>query len=439
MKKLLSIVLCLIGITFAQSGKDTVEYREHFIVVDTIIIRGNNITQPHIILNELTFQKGDTLTLSAINYNRERIYSLGIFNKVNVYPMPDIQKMVLYIDVEEAWYIWPIPFIELVDRDWKKLSYGIDLYIKNFRGENQNVHIKGAFGYDPHLNLSYSIPYLIRKDQIFLNWSAYYGNIKNRSQVADTLFGDNYNQRYIYSSLGIGKRFSLYARATLSGMFEYIKTPQSPYNANFPVKSVARIPSISAAYSYDSRDLAQFPSKGIYASTEYDYKGFGISNTRYSVFLLDYRQYKEIGNSISMKWRLATRQVFGNNIHYIDYSYLGYAERIRGNYSSQHEGNSMYVASVEAKYPIIKEWNLKLNLPVIPQALQSYRMALYYQVFFDAGMVRKQKQEISFNDFDSGYGGGITILFLPYNLIRLEMAWNKFGKLEYIVDIGVSF
>ena len=140
-----------------------------------------------------------------------------------------------------------------------------------------------------------------------------------------------------------------------------------------------------------------------------------------------------------MKWRLATRQVFGNNIHYIDYSYLGYSERVRGNFSTQHEGNSLYIGSVEVKYPIVKEWNVKLDLPLIPQALQSYRMALYYQVFFDAGTVRKKGQPVSFNEFDSGYGGGITVLFLPYNLIRLEMAWNNFGKLEYIVDIGVSF
>lgn len=439
MKKLLFVFLYLTCISLAQTEKDTAFYKEPFVVVDSIIIRGNAITEPHVILNELTFKKGDTLTLSAMNFNRERIYSLGIFNKVNLYPMPDLEKMNLYIDVEEAWYIWPIPFIELVDRDWKKLSYGIDLYVKNFRGENQNLHVKGAFGYDPHLTLSYSVPYLYRKEQIYLNWSAYYGNIKNRSLIADTLFGENYKQRYIYSTLGIGKRFSLYDRAIISGMFEYIKTPQSPFNPNFPKETIARIPSLSAAYSYDSRDLAQFPSRGIYVTSEYDFKGFGINDTRYSVFLFDYRQYRELSKTISVKWRFATRQVFGNNIHYIDYSYLGYAERIRGNFNTQHEGNSLYVASVEAKYPIIKEWNLKLNLPIIPQALQSYRMALYYQIFFDAGTVRKKGEPVTINDFDSGYGGGFTILFLPYNLIRLEMALNKFGKKEYIVDIGISF
>jgi len=439
MRKVLLVIFLLASCSFARTESDTTEYKEPFVVVDTIIIRGNKITEPHIIFNEITFQKRDSLTLKSLNYNKERIYSLGIFNKVNIFPVPEGNKMVVYIDVEEAWYIWPIPFIDLVDRDWKKISYGIDLTIKNFRGENQNVHVKGALGYDPHLAISYTIPYLLRKEQVFLNWSGYFGDLNNRNKHADSLYGENYTQRYMYSTIAIGKRFSLYDRATISGTFEYINTPQSKIHPSFPKSNIARIPSLGLAFSHDSRDLAQFPINGLFLSTEYDFKGLGLDSTNYSVFLFDYRQYEELGYKISLKWRLATRQVFGTNIHYIDYSYLGYTERIRGDFNLQEEGNSLYFTSVEIKYPLLKEWNLHLHLPIIPESLQSYRIALYYQLFFDAGTMLQKIKNISFNDFESGYGGGFSILFLPYNVLRLEMAMNKFGKLEYIVDLGLSF
>ena len=80
------------------------------------IIRGNIITDEFILLRELTFAKGDILTPAAASYNRDRIYSLSIFNKVEINPVIYNGKTCAVIYVEESWYIWPIPFAELKDR-----------------------------------------------------------------------------------------------------------------------------------------------------------------------------------------------------------------------------------------------------------------------------------------------------------------------------------
>ena len=50
--------------------------------VDSIVIKGNDITEPEIILTELTFSKGEVVDSVKLRYNRERIYSLGIFTNV---------------------------------------------------------------------------------------------------------------------------------------------------------------------------------------------------------------------------------------------------------------------------------------------------------------------------------------------------------------------
>ncbi|PKL81550.1 MAG: hypothetical protein CVV24_14660, partial [Ignavibacteriae bacterium HGW-Ignavibacteriae-3] len=50
--------------------------------IDSIRISGNDITEEFIILRELTFQIGDTVSGKTLKYNRERVYSLRLFNHV---------------------------------------------------------------------------------------------------------------------------------------------------------------------------------------------------------------------------------------------------------------------------------------------------------------------------------------------------------------------
>ncbi|MFN3694152.1 MAG: hypothetical protein ACK4UV_04010, partial [Ignavibacterium sp.] len=71
--------------------------------------------------------------------------------------------------------------------------------------------------------------------------------------------------------------------------------------------------------------------------------------------------------------------------------------------------------------------------------LLKYRVALYTQLFGDAGTTLYKNQSLSLNRFKSGYGLGLTFLVLPYNLLRIEYAFDNFGKTEWIFDLGVAF
>ena len=108
-------------------------------VVDSIIVQGNDITEEEIILRELTFASTDTINQKILEYNKERIYSLGLFTKVDLFIYPFEQKNILVINVEESWYIYPIPVASLREGDWNKLSYGFYLVVKNLRGRNETI------------------------------------------------------------------------------------------------------------------------------------------------------------------------------------------------------------------------------------------------------------------------------------------------------------
>ena len=84
---LLFILFISILKTFAQGTDSTVITGTYSVKIDTIIIRGNDITEDFIILRELTFKQGDTLTDKKASYNKDRVYSLDIFNQVKIFPI----------------------------------------------------------------------------------------------------------------------------------------------------------------------------------------------------------------------------------------------------------------------------------------------------------------------------------------------------------------
>ena len=101
----------------------------------------------------------------------------------------------------------------------------------------------------------------------------------------------------------------------------------------------------------------------------------------------------------------------GKLVPFYDYSYLGYSERIRGHFFDESEGNNLYLASLEFNYPLVKDFNISFDfIPIIPQQLLSYRVALYLQMFGDTGATQFKGQPISINDFHFRlwFGNNIT-------------------------------
>jgi outer membrane protein assembly factor BamA len=410
------------------------------IKVDSIQIIGLKITEPDIILRELTFSIGDTVTYEQLKFNRERIYSLGIFNRIELHIAETSMANILVINAEESWYIYPIPFVELEDKDWDKISYGMYFVIKNFRGRNESIVSRAALGYDPSFNLTYTNPYLIRKQNIYFSTQVAYVHAKNKSNYAEQLYGDEFNQKFISASVTVGKRIMLFHKVGINLAFDYIETPEYFRGISASNHRIDKVLSIGANYSYDTRDLAQFPRDGMFAAIEFKTKGLGIDGVNYQVFNFDFREYRKFWGELGAKWRIASRLTMGDNVPFYDRSYIGLSERIRGHYNIEQEGHNSYIGSVEINYPFIKEINIDLDfVPLLPRQLLSYRVALFLSLFADTGTTRLHGQPLSIKNFDSGYGTGLTLLILPYNLFRIEHAFDEFGNNQWILDLGISF
>lgn len=441
MKKYIVLLIIVIGCPAFNLGQDTLKYSgDYSVVIDSIKITGNETTKDFIILREITFSAGDTLTPSIAKYNLDRIYSLGIFNIVKVYPETINNINYAVIDVEEGWYIYPVPFLEVRENDWKKLSYGAILVVKNFRGRNENLSLRGAFGYNPFFRLLYFNPYLIKEADIFFDVSATYGTVANKSGTAETLYGQQFDQKDITGFMEIGKRFGLYNRLSMILGYSYVETPFYIKGISASDSRIDHIPFVSFAYSYDTRDLVQFPKEGLLGAASVELKGLGNDGIKYDIIKLDFREYRRIIGDLHAKWRFTTRLTGGKLVPYYDMSFIGFDERIRGHYYKELEGNNYYLGSMELFYPLLKDIHINFDfVPLLPKALLSYRVAIYAELFGDAGATKFKGESLSINDFRSGYGGGITFLILPYNVVRFEIGLDEYRNTEFIFNVAASF
>jgi outer membrane protein assembly factor BamA len=248
------------------------------VVIDSIIISGNNQTKDFIILRELTLKSGDTLTTQLAQYNRERIYSLDIFNEVKLKTFKTNNRNYLLIDIEESWYIYPIPIAFLNDRDWNKISYGMAVKIKNFRGRNEEIFSRFTLGFDPSVDLAYFNPSLAKDLDLFTEFQFGYSISKNRSNNAIKLAGGDFEYNVYYGRIIFGKRFGLFHRVFLTPGFDYVESPFYIKNVSASNQRIDRTVILGLNYAYDTRDLIQYAKDGIFTYAGYEFKGLGIND-----------------------------------------------------------------------------------------------------------------------------------------------------------------
>ena len=94
--------------------------------VTDIVVIGNDHTKENVIIRELLFNEGDTLTWFLLDRSRQRVLNLHLFNQVEmqVYPKEN-DELLLIIDVTERLYFYPVPILTMRERDWSKWSYGL--------------------------------------------------------------------------------------------------------------------------------------------------------------------------------------------------------------------------------------------------------------------------------------------------------------------------
>jgi outer membrane protein assembly factor BamA len=407
------------------------------VVIDNIVIRGNEVTKDYVILREMSLHPGDTLTLSAAEFDRDRISSLGLFNRVELSYHLTNDTATLYVDVHERWYIFPFLVIGVKDRDWKKFYYGLGFLHDNFRGRNEKVSASFALGYDPYVSLRYSNPLLGLGSNLFINTKLFYSRLRNKS-LASQLSGPNFDEDHYGFEGAIGKRLNIFQSLSVSAGYEVITVSQNEAGRTLSPSGRDAFISAGVSFVHDTRDLAEYPSRGAYVGVSLSKYGFGESAVNYARLYTDSRKFFPVFGGVIIGGRLFTGLATGGTVPNYHHVFFGYQERIRGHFSDVYEGENIFGTSLEMRIPLISIRYFRVGPVPIPE-FALWRFGMYATAFGDAGKVWYRSDPFTLRDLVKGYGAGLNFL-LPYGtVVRVEYGMNELRRAQFIFDLSASF
>ncbi len=418
-----------------ESAAAPIPAREHP-VIGLVRIEGNLRTDDRIIRRELTLSVGDTISQAEVDYCVNRIYSLGLFNKVDITWLP-LDTTILLVRVDERWFLYPVPMAGIVDHNFSQWFYGLGVKHENLTGGNEKLFAGFVLGYNPWVRVDFSDPWIFGKMQMFMQTIFSFSHVENKSLLARG-DGPNFFERHYSINQLFGKRYDQYRRSWFQAGFSYVDVSAPKTGRTLSPDGIDRFLFAGIGGSLDTRDLREYPTDGIYAGASVTKYGFGESSVDYSAVAADFRGYRDLYRGLSICMRAFSVVTAGPAIPPYSHQFFGYGERIRGHFSEEMEGENIFGASLECRIPIVRSWYVHVPEVPIPQ-FATWRFGLYAALFMDAGTVWDRGRRLPLAGMPKGFGGGIHIL-LPYSVVfRAEHAWSETGSGEFIFDLGASF
>ena len=267
------------------------------LIIGQIFIQGNKKTKNYIIGRELSFKQGDSLSLSdlvkAFQLAHDRLINTHLFNEVVIY-LKSVRGTVIdiEIDVKERWYIFPLPYLKPVDRNFtawaqrhyslSRVNYGGKFTHYNFTGRNDNLTAWLITGYARQFELYYNQPYADRDLKHGFGFGFNYAQQKeldvftaNNQQGfinSDTIA---YAGKYLSEQLSFSARYfyrpGLKVRHVLNlnivnTRIDSAVTVWNPHYLNNGKRTVL-YPELTYTLNYTDVDYVSYPLKGVIFET----------------------------------------------------------------------------------------------------------------------------------------------------------------------------
>ena len=431
-------------------------------VIERIILVGNEKTKDEVILREMQLHEGGKFNLEYLESDIKRLYNLGLFNRVDVVPAPlSSSKINLVFEFEEGFYFLPIPQGGIKEGSLKKIWGGVNFVWRNFRGKNETLNLSFGVGYEPFISLSYLNPWIFSNKHYFFQtsfkYSRTYPRNKGNSDSTGVVFNKNEVPTYIMNDimgdLRIGKFLGKNTSVSALLQFNSIYTSEYMPGRTVSPDGLDIFPSIGLDFTYDTRNYMKFATYGSYYYLKLSRSGIFHKDIDLNKFRFDLRRFIPVKLSndyaLVLSGRINSVLSFGGGEIpvYLKES-LGYDNLIRGWDNFVFLGEDKMFGSVELRIPLVKPFYVKgsdhLILRKVPLANKfSYRYGVYATVFYDLGGVWGRKENIYDTKFESGFGAGLNFL-LPFDFVaRVDFGVRKLHKDKYkgqiIMALDASF
>lgn len=442
---------------------------KHYILLENIVIEGNDKTQKSIILRELDLAIGDTIYLAKVDSillrNKNKIFNTNLFVSVDLaLEKPENQANAqLRVCLAERWYFFPVPIFELADRnfnewvntykaDFGRTNYGIRLVKENFRGRNEKIDFLLQFGFLKRFALNYQIPYIDRQQKYGLGFNLIYSENKSiafqtNQHKLDFLESSSILRQRYEARVGLSKRNAYYTFHNLDLRFRNFQVADTVLQLNpfyfLKNKNTQKYFSLIYQFRRDVRDIQAYPLNGHLFSFRIEKNGLGIFNDVNNLNLgIGYSKYTNLGNRFYLENYLKGKALFLQRQAYADAQALGYGEDfMRGYELYVIDGQDFLINKNTLKFQL---FNTKKRLRFMPiKQFKEIPFAGYLTAYGDFGYVKdKYFNETSnqlTNKFIFGYGLGFdTVTY--YNLVlKFNYSFNSLGEGGFFFGISNDF
>lgn len=462
--------LALIGIyaifsciTTSLSGQNT------YVIIRNIDISGNDKTAENVVLRELDFKIGDTISFTSLSermyINNARLESKKIFNKSNINIKNwnnDTNYVDVHITLQENWFIYPYPILELADRNfnvWRteynysfnRLNYGIGLKHINFTGMDDRLVIKMHGGYSSKVDVSYEYPYLLKSWGLSSNFS--YTNNKEFGYISkDNIlkFYKDENEhtllRQLKTSIAIHNRSSStifqrmsvgYINAKLDDVFDITLNP----NYFAPNKKKLSLFFLEYLLKVDKTTYPLYPVNGIRGEFSIKHEGFR-SDAQITSSVLVLETYSPIIKNVFLSNSLRFKYNFQSKpIPYYLYKGIGYEKNtIMGYQLYVMEAKDFVIVNNAITYQFLdKDFTL---MQWVPRQFKTFNVKAFLSAKFDVGYANDPYfgylNPLS-NTLQYGYGLGLDVV--PFNISTFSaiLGFNKLGERSWFFSADFSF
>ncbi len=441
---------------------------KRMVLIDNIFITGNNKTKAKIILRELSIEIGKRYPISSLNEilqaDRNKIYNTKLFNTVEVGLLElNLDKVDVVVKVTERWYLFPIPLIDIIDRnfndwwvnhdhDFNRIIYGMSLYHFNMRGMNERMTLTAQFGFSRRYEFEYEFPYIDASQRnglgFFIRYQEYnnlhYDNFANKREFLDS---DSLLKKGILTGISYVRRNSFYTRHHINLRYSDNQIADTIINLNPNYLGIAgnqqQYFTLSYTLSHDKRDIVAYPLEGYNFSASIEKLGLGIfDDVDVTNFRVNYARYIKFNKGFYFSNYSSIYLSTPNSQPYSVVKGLGFNNNVvRGYELYVIHGQHYFVNKTSFKKVLLSGSKKLKNFPL--EQFSHFPYAIYLKAYFDIGYsVNTQQYEGNGYLSDQlllGAGMGLDIVTMYDIVIRLEYSFNSIGENALFFHITSEF
>ncbi|WNJ16493.1 BamA/TamA family outer membrane protein [Pontibacter sp. G13] len=440
-------------------------------MIQEILLLGNQKTKDWVVLDEMTFQKGDTIRSEFLEdyvaRSKQNVFNLQLFNEVEIQVQRQRNLAFILVHLKERWYVWGSPTIGLEERnsfdflgalgssDFHRFVYGGYVQWMNIWGNNERLLVRGQLGFSKKLEFDFLRPTFIRTPRLDLRFGGSYrseqelilgtesGEVQWRGLETEPL------RRTLRGYVGIRHRISLYQYLEAEIGYSSYRYSDSLYSFNLNGERVNyssrptgndRYPHIQFRYFVDKRDYKSYPLNGFKLQVFGKFIGpESLGTTQFGKVGVVWAHHLPLTRRWNLAYGLHHIQVLGDTLPFFEKSFIGARGReggevshtLRGYEPYVLDGTSVSMAKFELKFAVMPIRTIHLGF--VPfRRFQDMPLGVFISTYTDFGYIRdwsSSNQDQTFKDqLLTGYGVGLNVIGFYDMLLRIEFSRNHLGQ-----------